>query len=192
MMLEKVTAMARALPSALAASSWGSLPAIAFNSCARIFALRRSEQSWRRSCTALAGLPDRDAHLLRLVGEVGRYAGARENQHPDRQDIQYRIVALERRCLGVARPVGLECDLRHVSVVGPSRGDAFGALRAAAMHEDHVGMLGVDLVEPIPDQVMIVEVEAPGEGDLWSCGDQHFGLGAALRGGSRGCRSSPR
>src|SRR6266702_222888 len=52
---------------------------------------------------------------------------------------------------------------------------------AAAMQQDHVGMLGVDLVEPIPDHVMIVEVEAAGEGDLWPCRGQHFGLGTALR-----------
>ena len=39
------------------------------------------------------------------------------------------VVALERRCLGVLGPVGLEGDLRHLAVVGPFGGDEFGALR---------------------------------------------------------------
>ena len=48
--------------------------------------------------------------------------------------------------------------------------------------EDHVGMLGVDLVEAIPDQVVVVEVEATGECDLWPRWHHDLGLGAALGG----------
>ena len=48
--------------------------------------------------------------------------------------------------------------------------------------QDHVGMLGVDLVEAIPDQVVVVEVEATGKSDLRSCRQHHLGLGAALGG----------
>jgi hypothetical protein len=70
-----------------------------------------------------------------------------------RDIIEHLIVALERRRLGVARPVGLECDLRYPAVAGPRRGDGFGALRAVAMQQDHVGMFGVDLIEPVPDHV---------------------------------------
>ena len=44
-------------------------------------------------------------------------------------------------------PVGLEGDLRHFAVLGPAGRDALGALRAAAMQQHHVGVLGVDLVE---------------------------------------------
>jgi hypothetical protein len=48
------------------------------------------------------------------------------------------------------------------------------------MQQHHVGMLGVDLVERVPDRGMIVEVEAPGEGDLGSGGKEHLGFGAAF------------
>ena len=67
----------------------------------------------------------------------------------------------------------------HLAVVGPAGGDALGARRRAAVQQHHVGMLGVDLVERVPDRVMVVEVEPAGEGDLRSGGKQHFGLGAA-------------
>ena len=70
----------------------------------------------------------------------------------DRQDVQHLVVALERRGLGVLGPVGLEGDLRNLAVVGPAGGDALGALRRAAVQQHHVGMLGVDLVELVPDQ----------------------------------------
>jgi hypothetical protein len=51
--------------------------------------------------------PNQNTDLSRRVGEVGRDARAREDDDPDRQDGQQRIVAFERRCLGVAGPVGL-------------------------------------------------------------------------------------
>jgi hypothetical protein len=34
------------------------------------------------------------------------------------------------------------------------------------MQQHHVGMFGVNLVEPVPDRAVIVEFEAAGEGDL--------------------------
>ena len=80
------------------------------------------------------------------------------------------VVAFERRRLGVLGPVGLEGDLRHLAVVGPFGGDEFGALRRSAVQQHHVGMLGVDAVELVPDQAMIVEVEPAGEGDLGAGG----------------------
>ena len=103
------------------------------------------------------------------------------------------VVALERRGLGVLRPVGLEGDLRNLSVVGPLGGDQFGALGRSAMQQHHVGMLGVDLVELVPDQAMIVEVEPAGEGDLRvpQATAPRFRPGVWRR-GNRGCRSWPR
>jgi hypothetical protein len=59
-----------------------------------------------------------------------------------------------------------EADLRHLAGVGPFGGDLLGALRRLAVHQHHVGMLGVDLIELGPDQVVIVEVEPAGDGDL--------------------------
>ena len=44
------------------------------------------------------------------------------------------------------------------------------------------GCLASDLVEPVPDRAMIVEVEAAGEGDLGPGGEQRLDLGAALGG----------
>ena len=48
------------------------------------------------------------------------------------------------------------------------------------MQQHHVGMLGVDFVERVPDRGMIVEVEAAGESDFGSGGEQHLGFGAAF------------
>ena len=79
-------------------------------------------------------------------------------------------------------PIGLEDDLRHLAVIGPARRDAFGAFRAAAVQEHHVGVLGVDLVELVPDQMVIIEVEAAAEGDLRARRKHHLGLGPAFRG----------
>ena len=50
------------------------------------------------------------------------------------------------------------------------------------MQQHHVGVLGVDLIELVPDQAVIVEVEPAGEGDLRPGRQQHLGLGAALGG----------
>jgi hypothetical protein len=41
-------------------------------------------------------------------------------------------------------------------------------------------MLGANLVEPVPDRAMVVEVEAAGEGDLGSGGKERLDLDAAL------------
>ena len=86
------------------------------------------------------------------------------------------------RRLGVPVPVGLEGDLRHLAAFGPAGGDALGAARAAAVQQHHVGMLLAGLVERVPDPLVIVEVDAAGEGDLGAGGQQHLGLGAAAGG----------
>src|SRR6266540_5788144 len=132
----------------------------------------------RRSRAAV--LADRDAKLLRLVGEIGRDAGTGEYDDADREDVEDPVVALERRGPGVAIPVRPKDDLRDLAVVGPASGDALGTLRTAAMQQHHVAMLGADLVERVPDRGVVVEVEAAGEGDLGSGGKQHLGFGAAL------------
>ncbi len=100
----------------------------------------------------------------------------------DRHGFEHLIVALERRRLGVTRPVGFEDDLRRLAIVGPAGGDALGATRATAVQQHHVRMLGERLVEPVPDRAMVVEVEAAGEGDLGSGGEQRLDLGAMLGG----------
>jgi hypothetical protein len=63
-----------------------------------------------------------------------------------------------------------EGDLRHLAVVGPAGGDALGALRRTAVQQHHVKMLSMDLIELVPNQAVIVAVEAAGEDDLRSGG----------------------
>src|SRR6267154_2040560 len=86
----------------------------------------------RRSCGAVE-LPDRDAELLGLVGEVRGDAGARKYDDPDRHHGEHLVVAPERCGLGMAGPVGLEGDLGDLAGVGPGGGGALGAPRAAAV-----------------------------------------------------------
>ena len=105
-----------------------------------------------------------------LVAQVLLNAGAGEDDDADRQHIEYLIVALERRCLRMFGPIRFEGDLRNLAVVGPAGGDTLGALRRTTVQQDHVQMLGMDLIELVPDQAVIVAVEAAGEGDLRSGG----------------------
>jgi hypothetical protein len=127
-------------------------------------------------------LDDRDAELLGLVGEVFLDAIAREDEDAHGQHVQHGVVAFEGRGLGVLGTVGLEGDLGHAAGLGPFGGDEFGALGAATVEKDHVGILGPDLIQLAPDQAVIVEVGPSGEGHLGACGQHHLGLGAALSG----------
>lgn len=63
------------------------------------------------------------------------------------------------------RPFGLEGDLCDLPVVGSGGGDAFRAFRRSAMQENHVRMLGMDLIELVPDRPVIGGVTGR-EGDL--------------------------
>jgi len=135
----------------------------------------------RRSRAAVPEPPDRNPELPRLVGEVLLDAGSGEDHDPDRQYLQHRVVTLEGRGLGVLRPIGLEGDLRHLAMVGPASSDFFGAFRTAAVQQHHVGVLGVDLIEFVPDELVVGAVST-GEDDLRACGQHHLGLGTALGG----------
>jgi len=134
-----------------------------------------------------AEFPNGDPESLRLVGKVVLDSRPRETHDADRHQFEHGVVAPERCRLGMLRPVRLESDLRYLAVNSPFGGDQFGALWRTAVDEDHVGMLGVDLVEAVPDQVVVVEVEATGQSDLWSCRHHDLGFGAAL-----GCDELPR
>src|SRR6476659_4867865 len=107
-----------------------------------------------------AEFPHRNAEPLCLVGEVVLDSRAREMHDADRQESEHGVVALEWSCLGVLRPVGLESDLWHLPGSRPFGGDQFSSLWRATMYQHHVGMLGMHLVESIPDQTVIVEIEA--------------------------------
>jgi hypothetical protein len=56
-----------------------------------------------------------------------------------------------------ARRLGVQRDDRG--------GDALDAARAAAVQQHHVEVLGADLVEGVPDGLVIVAIGAAGEGD---------------------------
>ena len=76
-------------------------------------------------------------------------------------------------------PVRLEGNLRHLAVGGPSGRDALSALRRTTMQQHHIGVLGVDLVETVPDHPVVGGVAAR-EGNLRSRGHQALGLCALL------------
>lgn len=67
-------------------------------------------------------------------------------------------------------------------MIGPTGSDLLGTPWRLAVHQHHVGMPGVDMVELGPDQLMIVEIEAAGESDLGAGREQDLLLGA-LSGG---------
>ena len=78
-------------------------------------------------------------------------------------------------------PVGFEGDLCDLAVIGPGGRDAFRALGRSAVHQHHVRVLGVDLIELGPDRPVIGGVTAR-EGDLRSGGQQHLVVGPAFCG----------
>jgi len=124
---------------------------------------------------------DRNAELAGLVGEIVLNAHARKNDDADRHDHENLFVALERRGLRVLHIVWLEGDLRRLAGVGSAGGDLRGALRRSAVHQHHVGVLGVDLIELGLDQLVVGAVAAR-KGNLRSGGQQDFGFCAALGG----------
>lgn len=50
------------------------------------------------------------------------------------------------------------------------------------MQEDHVGMLGIYLIEAIPDEVVVIEVEPAGECDFRSWWQHDLSLRTTLGG----------
>src|SRR5579872_1578968 len=136
---------------------------------------------WRRKWRLFAAeFPDGDAKPLRFVGEVVLDSRARKMHDADWQHFEHGVVALEGCCLGMPGPVRLERDLWHLAGGRPFGSDQLCALWRAAVDQHHVGMLGVNLVEAIPDQTVVVEVEAAGKCDFWPCWQHDLCLNAAL------------
>lgn len=121
---------------------------------------RRSAYSRQRLRTARRHTVDGDAHLAGFVGQVVLDTGAREDHDTDRHAVQHLVVAFEGCGLGMFGPVRLEGDLRHFAVGGPSGRDALGAFGRSPVQQHHVGVLGVDLIETVPDQPVIGGVAA--------------------------------
>ena len=144
--------------------------------------LRLDRLETRRHRSRAAELPDGNAEAFRLIGEVVLDSRTRKMHDADRQQFEHGIVAFERRRFGVLRPVGLESDLWHLPVGGPSGGDQFGALWRPAMDQHHVAMLGVHLVETIPDEAVVVEVETASESNLRTWRQHDLGLSSTFGG----------
>src|SRR6202035_1761457 len=70
----------------------------------------------------------------------------------------------------------------HLAIGRPFGGNQLGALRRTAVQKHHVGVFGVDLVETVPDQHVVVEFEPAGKGDLGAGRQHHLGVGAAFGG----------
>src|SRR5260370_16987497 len=75
--------------------------------------------------------------------------------------------------------MGVGGGLGNGGVVGQGGGDAFGTRRVSAVQENHVRMRGMDVIELVPDQAVIIEVEAAGEGDLRPGRQHDFGVSPA-------------
>jgi hypothetical protein len=90
----------------------------------------------RRACAAVAGLPDRNADLLALVGEVGLNTGAREHHNADPEPAF--------ACLVQSGLNSICGTLRLVAHLAAINSAPFGG---SAMEQDHARMLRVDLVE---------------------------------------------
>lgn len=134
------------------------------------------------AASSAAEPPDRDAQPARLVGEIFSDSGAGENDNALWHRCQELVIPLERRGLGVARPVGLKDNLRHIALFGPAGGDALGPLRTAAMQQHHVRMLCAGAVQRVPDRAVIVALEAAGKGDARTLREHHLRFGPLLRG----------
>jgi hypothetical protein len=77
---------------------------------------------------------------------------------------------------GAARAFARDRQVAAAPVIRPAGGSLLGAFRTAAMHEHHVRMLDVDLVERGPDALVIGVVYAAGESDLRAFGQQQLGF----------------
>src|SRR5690242_4561069 len=119
---------------------------------------------------ALAEIPDLDAELARLVGEIGLDARTGEDDDAFGHELEHDVVALERRRVAVLVPVGLARILRHVTIARPARGNVLATGRRLAMHQHHVGELREQLVERAADEGMVLEVRTGAEdeaGTIW-------------------------
>ena len=125
----------------------------------------RGDVDRQRSRAAASEAIDRDAHLAGFVGQVVLNAGAGKDDDADRHDAKHLIVALEGRGLSMLRPVGFERNLRDLAVIGPGGRNAFRALGRSAMHQHHVRVLCVNLIELGPDRPVIGGVTTR-KGDL--------------------------
>ena len=83
-------------------------------------------RDWRRVTRRPFRLPDRNPELPGLVGEVVLDVGARGVEDAQGQGVEQGVVALKRRGVPVAAPVGLEVQARVSKFIATSMIDAKG------------------------------------------------------------------
>jgi hypothetical protein len=135
----------------------------------------------RGLCAAAAKVEEWDTQVSGLVRKIVLNAGARENDDPNREDVEHLVVALEWGRFPVPVPVGLEGDLRHFTMFSPAGSDFLGVLGITTVEKHHVGVLGMHPVESGPDS-LDVSVVATREGDLGPGWQHHLSFGPSARG----------
>lgn len=75
-------------------------------------------------------------------------------------------------------PIGCKPDLGDFSVLSPFCGDELGTLWRFSVHQHHIGIFGVDLVQHVPDEVMVVEFKPARKYNLGA--GRHHDLGIRL------------
>ena len=111
-----------------------------------------------------------DAQASSLVDEVVGDARTRERDHALGEEAEQLVVASEGSRPAVGVPVGLADDLVDAVALGPACRDLLGA-GAAAVDEDDVGVLGLQLVELADDLAGVGGFLAARDGDERSLGE---------------------
>ena len=147
------------------------------------------------TCRKYALPPNRQTGMPRTVALSARFSVMPDpwtRMLPDWHRQEKLVVALEGRSLSVAGLVRLEGDVGDLAGIDPARGDELGAHWRSAVQEHHVGMFCVDLVEDIPDPLVVVASDASGEGVplVPPASAVRFRQGA-LRRENPGCQSMP-
>ena len=140
----------------------------------------RDGDAAREVCGSGCDLPDRDAALPRLVDEVVGDAGAGERDDALGQQVEQLVVAAERRGASVPVPFRFADDLMDAVALGPSGGDLLGA-GSAAVHEDDIVVLELELVEGPYDGGCVPGLLAAGDRDQGSLRQVGAGLAVLAR-----------
>ena len=118
---------------------------------------------------------DGDAELGGLVDQVVGDAAAREADEALGQEFQELVVSPERSGPSVCVPVGPADDLVDALRLGPTRRDLL-CTRSAAMHEHHVRILAVDVIECGADGLCVLDGLGAGDGNERAFGQVRLGL----------------
>ena len=118
---------------------------------------------------------DRNAELLSLVDQVVGDAAAGEADESLGQEFQQLVVSPERSGPSVCVPVWPADDLVDALRLGPTRRDLF-CTRSAAMHEHHVRILAVDVIECGADGLGVLDGLGAGDGNERAFGQVRLGL----------------